>query len=425
MIKKYLYSIIVFLPLVIWEGCTPHDSIRKDIVPRYFVEELAVWDFTASFALESIQELAKGLDFEFSENTRQLLLKLFEKGLHREIRGVSLSYRTVDPFGDPVLTTGAFFYPRDLKPEGVVEIPPIALMHNENAPSLYVERKEFSFESVPCMLGYIIINPDFLGVRYTEDWPRPYLIMDNSGVVAYHMRKAVEEYLLMTENYRLPSRSTIMGYSLGGSTSMAMAKYYEENPTGIIVDRVYTGGGVYDGLEAFRAYARTEKNDYQSIPMVIIGLDTYYNLNLDYTKIFTNGMENPVDSPNPEEGGDGYVWWFSGERSLSSIVRRWGSNLRNYMHEDFFNQQLTGEFLKLKEPLEANSIVYNWTPRPTLKINLIHSGQDNLIPVECADLLYNEYKKRGCAISYERTTGDHFDAGFRFIATVIFYLLVK
>ena len=191
------------------------------------------------------------------------------------------------------------------------------------------------------------------------------------------------------------------------------------------MDKVITGGGVYDGLEAFRAYVRTGRNDYQSIPMVIIGLDKFYNLQLDYSRIFTNGMENPVNSPDPEEGGDGYAWWFSGKRSLSSIIRRWGSDLRNYMHADFFIPELRSEFLKLRDPLEMNSIVYNYTPGPFTEIHLIHSAQDNLIPVECSDLLYREYKKRGCAITYERITGDHFEAGFQFIATSMFYLLIK
>jgi len=35
-------------------------------------------------------------------------------------------------------------------------------------------------------------------------------------------------------------------------------------------------------------------------------MNHYYNLNLDFTKIFINGMENPELNPNPEEGGDGY-----------------------------------------------------------------------------------------------------------------------
>ncbi|HPL84614.1 MAG TPA: hypothetical protein PLO22_08150 [Bacteroidales bacterium] len=421
---KSLSLSVIFLASCCWWGCTTQDSITS-FTPHYLVEELGVWDFTAGYASEAALDLVDVMDFDFPYDALETLAKIFPDGYDRPIRGVSISYRTIDPFGNPVIATGAFFYPRDLKPGGVVEVPPIALMHDTEAPSLYVEQKKFSYESVPCMLGYITINPDFLGVRYTEDWPRPYLIAGNAGMAAYHMRKAVEEYLLLTENYRLGNRSIILGYSLGASTSLAMAWYYQDNPTGVTVDKVITGGGMYDGLEALRTYARTKRNDYLSIPMVIMGLDKYYNLGLDYSRIFTNGMENQVDSPDPEAGGDGYVWWFSGKRTLASIVRRWGSNLRTYMHPDFFNPELTGEFAKLREPLLENSIVYNFTPGPLTEIHLIHSADDNFIPVECADLLFREYKKKGCAITYDRITGDHFHASFYFIASSMYYLILN
>jgi len=216
-----------------------------------------------------------------------------------------------------------------------------------------------------------------------------------------------------------------MGYSLGGASAMSIAKYYATNPTGIKVDQVFTGGGVYDGLEAFRAYARTEKSDYLAIPTVIIAMDTFYNLELDYSKIFTNGMENPVNSPDPAVGGDGYAYWFDGTHSSGSIHRRWGSDLRNYMHEDFFHDQPQGEFLKLQECMQINSLVYNWIPGPFLDIKVIHSAEDNLIPVDCADLLYRVYKENGCSIQFNRTTGDHYQAGTEFMLTAMLYLLAK
>ena len=425
MFKKHIFTIVVFLLFFFLWGCTPHENV-DDFSPQYLVEELVVWDFTVGFAIESLPDVVAELNFDMPEGAIDGAKKLFKKDLNKEICGVALSYNTFDPFGDPVIATGAFFYPKDMKPRGIVEVPPIAQMNDNQAPSLYVERRKFALESLPSLLSYITINPDFVGVRYTEHWPRPYLLENNAGLVAYHFRKAVEEYLLIHENYRLGNKSTIMGYSLGGSTAMAMARHYTSHPTGINVDKVYSGGGVYDGLEAFRAYARKEKNDYQSIPMVIIGLNTFYNLNLDFTKLFVNGMENPVNSPDPEEGGDGYAWWFSGKRTLESIYKRWGSNLRDYMHPDFFVPELQGEFLKLKEPLEENSIVYSdWIPGPTTEIHLLHSAEDNLIPVECADLLYKEFKKRGCAITYTRTTGTHYDAGFHFVLTAALYLLAK
>ncbi|HPB78481.1 MAG TPA: hypothetical protein PK485_07905, partial [Bacteroidales bacterium] len=316
-------------------SCTPHDSI-DDFVTEYFVEELNTWDFTVR---DAVNALLKELEIDQSDPTVSKVLDLLEGHLNREIRGVALSYRTFDPFGDPVLGTGAFFYPRNLEVRGIVEIPPIAYLEKGESAALYLGRKKFYKEAFPCMLNYITINPDLLGVFYTSDMPRPFLNDANTGIVAYNMRKAVEEYLLITENYRLGNRSFIGGYSLGGASALSIAKYYSTHPTGIKIDQVVTGGGVYDGLEAFRAYARTEKSDYLAIPGVIIAMDTFYNLNLDYSKIFANGMENPVNSPDPAAGGDGYAYWFDGSHMSKSIFNRWGSDLRNYMHEDFFHQE--------------------------------------------------------------------------------------
>ncbi len=418
---KRFYFLTVLAFSLFYTSCTPHDSI-DDFVPEYFVEELNVWDFTIR---DAVNALLNELEIDQSDPTTRKVLDFLEGYLNRQIRGVALSYRTSDPFGDPVLGTGAFFYPRNLETRGVVEIPPIAYLEKRESAAQYLGRKKFFKEAFPCMLNYITINPDLLGVFYTSDIPRPFLNDANTGIVAYHMRKAVEEYLLITENYRLGNRSLIGGYSLGGASALSIAKYYSTHHTGIKIDQVITGGGVYDGLEAFRAYARTEKSDYLAIPGVIIAMDTFYGLNLDFSKIFTNGMENPVNSPDPAAGGDGYAYWFDGSHMSRSIYNRWGSDLRNYMHEDFFHQEPTGEFLKLKDCMEENSLVYNWTPDPLLNIRLIHSREDKMIPVECSDLLYQVYKDNNCAIQYVRTNGDHYQAGTEFMMNAMLYLLLR
>ena len=133
-----------------------------------------------------------------------------------------------------------------MRPRGIVEIPPIAQMNDNQAPSLYVERKKFALESLPSLLSYITINPDFVGVRYTEHWPRPYLLDENAGLVAFHFRKAVEEYLMIHENYRLSNKSTIMD-------SWEEVRPWPWQPTtanntGIKVDKVYRWRSI-DGLE--------------------------------------------------------------------------------------------------------------------------------------------------------------------------------
>ena len=400
--------------------CAPQDALISE--SKYFVEELATIDYTFE---EGLRTYMSNFDLEVTNPTLQKIIEFVDDALYTQLRIVTLSYNTFDPFGNPVLGTGAFVYPLDLKVQGVIELPPLADLDQETSPSLTAERGRFYEEAAPSLLKYITITPDMLGVRYTRHMPRPYLHVANNGMVAYHMRKAVEEYLWEKEQYKLSSKSLILGYSLGGSSALAMAKYYTENPTGIRVDKVFTGGGVYDGLAAFKAFARTEKNDYLAIPWIIITMDYYYQLGLDYSKIFTNGMENPVNSSNPEEGGDGYAYWFNGTHGSGSLHRRWGSDLRNYMHEDFFSDEPKGEFAKLTDCMKENSLALNWTPSPLLDIHLIHTHEDTFVPVECADLLYKAYKEKGCSIQYIRTTGAHHNAAFELIITSLFYLLLK
>ncbi|NLA15022.1 MAG: esterase family protein [Bacteroidales bacterium] len=424
--KKVLFIGTFFTTLLFTgSGCTPHDNTREE-TSEYLIEVLDIWEFTTGFAFDTVLNLIGDFGGALSAEVKEKVTAVFDKKLSKIIYGVAISYNTLDPFGNPVVATGVFFYPKDLKVKGVLEIPPIANMHKADVASLYIKDRQLALESMPCMMGYITLNPDFIGVRYTESWPRPYLLAENAGLAAYHFRKAVAEYLLQEERFRLPNRSTLVGYSLGGSTSLAIAAYYERNNTGITVDQIYTGGGVYDGLEAFQAYRRTERSEYQAIPQVIMAINHYYDLNLDFTKIFINGMENSEMNPNPEEGGDGYAWWFSGQQDMNAIHWRWGSDLRTYMHPDFFSEELKGEFKKLKAPLECNSIALSdWAPSPFTEVYLTHSKEDNFIPVEGADLLYKEYKKKGCSIFYNRTTGTHGDAALEFILSGLLYLMIR
>jgi len=78
---------------------------------------------------------------------------------------VALPYRTIPwiLFGNPVVATGVFFYPKNLKVKGVLEIPPIANMEKTDVASLNIKDKQLALESMPCMMGYITLNPDFIG----------------------------------------------------------------------------------------------------------------------------------------------------------------------------------------------------------------------------------------------------------------------
>lgn len=136
---KRLSVVFALLISLLWTGCTPHDTV-DEVTPEFFVEELNTWDFTVN---DAVNALLQALEVDASYPTVNKILGLLEGYLSKEIRGVAISYRTFDPFGNPVLGTGAFFYPRDLKPRGIVEVPPIAHLDRNASAAIYVGRKRF------------------------------------------------------------------------------------------------------------------------------------------------------------------------------------------------------------------------------------------------------------------------------------------
>ncbi len=421
-LMKKTHLLLPLLALVfVLPSCTPQDQFDPSDV-KYYVEELATWDFTVG---EGLNTLLNYVGMDPSDPTLAKITGYLKKSLDKRLRAVAISYHTVDPFGKPVVASGAFFYPLDSKPAGVMEVPPIAHMDRFHGASISVSNKSFFEECTPALLSYITLTPDMIGSNLTGDYLRAYLHSKNTGEVCYHFRLAVNEYLRLNSDIRMPEESSIIGYSLGGSSALSIARYYKENHTGIKVKDVYTGGGVYDAVTAFREYAKWGKCNYPAIPCVIISMDKYYNLGLDYTKIFTGGMERPENNPDASQNGDGYGYWFDNTHKSQRIAERWGSDLHAYMHPDFFNEELTGEFAKLKDCLMENSEVYGFEPNPLTNIKLFHSTEDNLIPNECAVLLNKVYRANGAAISYTPTTGDHYEAGARFLVTVLAYLLLN
>lgn len=419
--KKTL--ILSLLACTLWLGCDKQDQTSQAPDTHYLVDELYTWDFTVQ---DGITALLDEVGVDPNSETVVKIMDLLKNTVSHRLRAVAISYRTVDPDGNDVVSAGAFIYPLDSKYKGVVEVPPIANMDYFHAPSLFVRDHKLYEEATPSILGYITINPDLIGGNLTGTTHlRPFLHIDNTGIVSYHMRCAVSEYLYQKEGYTLPKETSVMGYSLGGSSALAIAKYYQENAPEIKVTQVFTGGGVYDPITAFRDYAVWGECIYPAIPALIYSMDTYYRLGLDYNQIFTGGLQNSVNSPNPEEGGDGYAYWYDNTHTSMRIADRWGANLHTYLHPDFFNTQMVGEFAKLIPCLEENSIVYRYVPDPNIQIKLMHANEDNLIPKSCSDLLYSVYKHKGADISYMDMNGDHYDGGANFMVTIMLYLLLK
>ena len=325
----------------------------------------------------------------------------------------AIKYQTVDPNGKQVWASGLVYHPVNRKSRGVIDFMPTAHLDKDGGGT----DEFYAVEGLLILLGYTVIVPDLIGSGISKELPMPFLMSENTGRVSYDMRRAAAQYLWDYFRYQLPSETTIMGYSLGGSAALATQKYYEAHHANTVkVKEVYAGGGAYDLLAAFSAFAQTGYCVYPAIPKTILAFKHYYfdcfDRTLDLNQIFTGELLLNYDD------------WFSGDYHFSAIMGMLGTDLHAYMHPDFFKpwDQHNDELKKLQPYLKENSVTEGW--RPKAPIYLMHATEDDHAPIECAEIAVKNLRKAGAHVSYITYPGDHLSvADFYFMRSILRFFL--
>ena len=315
-------------------------------------------------------------------------------------RITAISYPTVDPNGKEVIASGLVFHPLNKKSKGFIDFMPSAHIDNDGGGT----DEMYAVEALLILFGYTIIMPDMIGSGISKDLVIPFLMVENSGRVAWDMRRAAAQYLWDEFRYSMPTETMIMGYSLGGNLALAAQKYYETNHANAVkVTEVHAGGGVYDLSAAFSAFARKGTTLYPAIPKAILAFDHYYeDLNLDFSQVFCGDLLASYDD------------WFSGRYKAAQLMHWLSTDLHAYMHPDFFVpfDQQNAEFKKLQDLLKENSVSEGWKPKAP--IYLTHSNADGLAPLENAEAAVRTLRRAGANVAFSTYPGDHENAGIVF-----------
>lgn len=276
----------------------------------------------------------------------------------------------------------------------------------------------FAPEIIPSLFGYITLIPDLIGKgnhSNTTHLMRPFCMVDNNGRVAYDFRKAAAAFLAQEHDYHMPPETMLFGYSYGATSVLAAAKYYQEHDPSISIEKIVVGGGAYDLEIAFTAYAQDNYSDYVLIPQIIMALDYWYDLHLDYTQLFTGKLLED----------DYYKYWENGGAPPTPANEYLGTCISDYMHPDFFKpvEEQNPEFQKLHTILKLNSHINGWCPNaPTY---LFHSLNDHHVPFACTQFAYNQFKQKGANVKLFTSEKGHEDYGIEWFANLAVYLFLK
>ena len=237
----------VLAVMFLWSACGD-DGHLDPVEPEALDHVIYTRDITFQDAVDYMKEDYHLSDADIEPYEREIAAARL---LARPYRAHAIAYHTVTPDGQPVVASGVVYYPRRGSPRGLIEVSPVNKSKRDCA-----TRAPLTTEALPGLLGYALILPDLVGCGESDDLPICYMQHDNVARVSADMRRAAAELVRNEYGTDLPSESVLWGYSLGGSATWALARYYAQHPElGVTVTDVYAGGGAYDPALAVEAFA--------------------------------------------------------------------------------------------------------------------------------------------------------------------------
>lgn len=315
----------------------------------------------------------------------------------------SITYRTVAPDGKEVIASGVVYVPRTPKIDGVVEIMPISRCKTD-----CITEAPVAFDCLCAFLGYICLSTDQIGTGTTEDLPLNIFQNQNIARVCADFRKAAAEYLKKYWGILLPSNTIIWGYSMGGTSSLALARYYDTHPEdGVRIKRLYTGGGAYKLDYVLKTMIGKGKNRYGILPALLWNFDQWEGTGMNPEDVFLPWLLAREDIYK------GYIPYFPAGDIL-------GDDLSGYLNMDYFEDSnpIFANFLRHAAQKE---VPIDWTP--TYPVDIICVVNDDVVPPECTKWLYEDLKARGAEIEYTETEDDHITTGGSYMAKLVYSLM--
>lgn len=310
----------------------------------------------------------------------------------------------------------------------------------------------------------LVIMPDYEGYGLTKNHAHPYLYQEltaRQSVDALIYGKALYENAPQLEQIRCPLRSNYrtmsIGYSQGGSVSMASHRFIEQN--GLAKDLHFSGSicgdGPYDPMATLMYYVKQVKDDKPMsmavvLPLIMKGmLDTnpymknhqpsdYFVPKFIETGILDWIAGKEMSTDNIEDrlgylydfGKDGDNTYFrdilikKGDKGVCRMDKVMTSGCYNYFLNLYNNYKDSytsaagiphpthrGVYEDLHLALASNDMTSGWTPEH--KMILFHSKDDTVVPY----VNYESATSRlgsGIISSLIISGMDHLDAGFAF-----------
>ena len=300
----------------------------------------------------------------------------------------------------PLRQSGKLLIPEKGPIKNLVLVSHFTIGANDEAPSMC-----FPMEGILAAKGYAVAIADYIGYGATADRIHPYMHTRSTSQSVVDMALAVKPFLDHLGRTPESEEVILVGYSQGGSTTMAVMKMLQEERSDVFpIKEVYAGGGPYDLAATFDFSMAEDKTGIPcAIPMIVQGINDGEGLGLNMEDFFKgNLLEN-------------YKEWINSKKySVAEINKLIGSRYLHDIMTDLGRDKSSPETARLYKALLKNSVL-NF--RPESPVYLFHRREDQTVPFINAVQAENYFKLNDIRFNFG-DYGQHAIGCLRFIILV-------
>jgi pimeloyl-ACP methyl ester carboxylesterase len=373
--SSFKLLLIAALSILLAVSCSK-DNIPEEFVPDYLISSEQIVEYSSD-----------EIKAQLSEN--QMLPAQVEFMIRYGVKGLRITYSTVDAQGNDIEASGALLIPNGDFIKPLISFQHGTITSNADAPSNFSSEGDimtFLFAST----GFVIAIPDYIGYGVSSHMQHPYEHKASLATATRDMLRASREYFKVNNLNHLGDQLFLTGYSEGGSATMATYELLQEKHNAEFnITAVTAGAGAYNKSE-FMDWILSSTEELEYINSYVWVLDTYNNVYPQLQRPYSYYFNEPWATLIEEEGV------FATIESNPSLLftQEFIQGVINKTDSDFISA------------IEDNNS-YSWIPQSPLQ--LYHGSNDSYVPYFNSESAYNAMIDLG-ATNVELFTieeGDH------------------
>ena len=313
---------------------------------------------------------------------------------------ISGVYNGHDTDGSVIKLSGKLLLPADGPIKNLILVSHYTIGASFESPS-----ESFPLEGLLATKGYAVVIADYIGYGITANRIHPYMHTESTARSVVDMGLAIKPYLKKIGREPESDKVILVGYSQGGSTTMAVMDMLQDSYSSVFpIKRVFAGGGPYDLAATFDYSMEVDKTGIPcAIPMIVQGVNDGESLGLNMKDFFKGSLlEN-------------YKEWINTKKyTVAEINKMIGSRYLHDIMTDLGRDKTSGETARLYRALLKNSVL-NF--RPEAPVYLFHSREDQTVPFINAIQAENYFKLNDVRFNFG-DYGQHAMGCIRFIILV-------